>query len=76
MKITYATQDIVLAAALKVLGYKMDRIEKTGNKGTFFFIDVDQDVLHQFDLGKLLVEPVSFNGAIKSLTTATRRQIS
>lgn len=75
MKITYSTQDIVLAAALKVLGFKMDRIEKTGNKGTFCFVDIDQDVLQQFDLGKLLVEPVAFNMAIKALTTATRRQL-
>lgn len=67
------TSDIVLAASLKVKGYKLDRIEKTGNRGIFCFADVDESVLNEFDLGKSMVEPVSFNNAIKALTTATRR---
>lgn len=67
------TQDIVLAAALKVLGYRMDTIEKIGNKGIFFFNEVDEAVLIDYDLGNIRVEPVSFNSAIKALTTASRR---
>lgn len=67
------TQDIVLAATLKVLGYKLDTIEKVGNKGIFFFNDVDEAVVNDYDLGKLKVEPISFNSAIKALTTASRR---
>ena len=69
------TSDIVLAAALKVKGYYLDRIEKQGNRGIFCFADVDVTVLSEFDLGKCLVEPQSFNNAIKALTTATRRII-
>jgi hypothetical protein len=69
------TSDIVLAASLKVRGYKLDRIEKQGNRGVFCFADVDDNTLTEFDLGKCLVEPVSFNNAIKALTTATRRII-
>lgn len=71
----FETQDIVLAATLKVHGYKLDRIEKTGNKGTFFFIGVDNGVVTDFDTGNCKVEPIAFNNAIKSLTTATRRQM-
>lgn len=67
------TSDIVLAASLKVKGFKLDRIEKQGNRGIFCFADVDEQVLSEFDLGKCIVEPVSFNNAIKALTTATRR---
>ncbi len=67
------TQDIVLAASLKVLGYRMDTIEKIGNKGIFFFNEVDETVLNDYDLGNLRVEPVAFNSAIKALTTASRR---
>lgn len=69
------TQDIVLAAALKILGYRLDTIEKIGNKGIFFFTDVDEQIVIDYDLGNLLVEPVSFNAAIKALTTASRRVI-
>jgi len=67
------TQDIVLAASLKVLGYRLDSIEKIGNKGIFFFADVDESVINDYDLGNLRVEPISFNSAIKALTTASRR---
>ena len=72
---TIETQDIVLAATLKVLGFKLDHIEKIGNKGIFFFASVDEDVVNDYDLGSLKVEPVAFNAAIKALTTASRRII-
>lgn len=74
-KKTIETQDIVLAATLKVLGYRLDTIEKIGNKGIFFFNDVDENVVNDYDLGNLKVEPVSFNSAIKALTTASRRTL-
>jgi len=67
------TSDIVLAATLKIMGQKLDRIEKQGNRGIFCFLDVDETMLNEFDLGHTLVEPVAFNNAIKALTTATRR---
>jgi len=69
------TQDIVLAATLKVKGYRLDHIEKVGNKGIFFFSDVDEGIISDYDLGKCLVEPVALNSAIKALTTASRRTI-
>ena len=69
------TQDIVLAATLKVLGYRLETIQKVGNKGIFFFNDVDEAVVNDYDLGNLKVEPVSFNSAIKALTTASRRML-
>jgi hypothetical protein len=72
-KRTIETQDIVLAAALKVLGYRLETIEKVGNKGIFFFSNVDDDVINDYDLGNIRVEPVAFNSAIKALTTASRR---
>ena len=73
MKRHIETSDIVLAATLKIMGQKLDRIDKQGNRGIFCFSDVDEGILLDFDLGKSLVEPVAFNNAIKALTTATRR---
>lgn len=75
MSKTIETQDIVLAASLKVLGYQLDHLEKVGNKGIFFFSNVDEAIVNDYDLGKLLVEPVAFNSAIKALTTASRRTL-
>ena len=71
----YKTTDIVLAASLKVHGYSLDNIERVGNtnKGTFVFMDVDDKFITDYDLSKVLVEPVAFNNAIKQLTTSVRR---
>lgn len=74
MHAIFNTQDIILAATLKVYGFKLEKIEKTGNKGTFFFENVDKNVVTDFDTGNCKVEPLAFNNAIKALTTATRRQ--
>jgi len=48
-------------------------IEKQGQKGTFVFADVQEDLIRTYDLGKAVVEPVAFNNTIKQLTTSVRR---
>jgi Domain of unknown function (DUF5659) len=73
MHTEYKTPDIVLAAYLKLSGCAMARIEKQGQKGTFVFDDVSEEVIRTFDFGKAQVEPVSFNNMIKQLTTSVRR---
>ena len=35
------TSDIILAATLKVKGFKLDKIEKQGSRGIFCFSEVD-----------------------------------
>lgn len=69
----YKTTDIVLAACLSIKGYRLVTIEINGSKGTFVFEQVDPDFINDYDLGKALVEPVSFNNTIKRLTTSVRR---
>jgi hypothetical protein len=71
----FSTSDIVLAATLKSIGKTLHHIEKTGNKGTFYFEDVHLSDITDFDTGKCKVEPVTFNGNIKQLTTACRRML-
>lgn len=70
---TFETTDIVLAACLRIKGFKMTNIVKQGNKGTFVFDEVQEEVVDQYDLGSLLVEPRALNNEIKALTTAARR---
>lgn len=69
----FSTSDIVLAASLKIKGYSLVSIEQTGNKGVFIFADVDKEFLSEYDLGKILVEPVAFNNIIRTLTTSVKR---
>lgn len=73
MEPIYSTQDIVLAATLRCLDYKLDNINIKGNKGTFEFLSVPEQVVIDYDLGNLLVEPQALNSAIKQLTTTCRR---
>jgi len=68
-----STTDIVLAAYLKVRGFKMIEILKNGNKGTFIFDDVPDAIINEYDLGQAKVEPKALNYEIKALTTAARR---
>lgn len=70
----YKTTDIILAAYLRTQGHELQDIEITGNKGTFVFAPVDDNILVDYDLGKCLVEPVAFNNTIKQLTTSVRRK--
>lgn len=69
----YETTDIVMAAFLKVAGYTMTELVMTDKRGTFVFTDVTKEHIDAYFLGNALVEPVSFNGAIRQLTTACRR---
>lgn len=71
-----STTDIVLASCLKMNGFELKAIEQTGNKGTFVFGDVTEEILSDFDLGKLRVEPVSFNNTIRQLTTSVKRLLT
>jgi hypothetical protein len=73
MYVEYKTTDIVLAASLVVHNHKMVKIEVIGSRGTFVFENTNQDFLDDYEYGKCLVEPVSFNNAIKRLTTSVRR---
>ena len=73
MTTEFSTTDIVLAAYLKVKGFKLTEIAKNGNKGTFYFADVVEKLISDYDLGQASVEPKSLNYEIKNLTTAARR---
>ena len=70
---SFKTSDIVLAAVLRLSDIELIDIEVFGNKGTFIFVNISEDFLIQYDLGKASVEPVAFNNMIKQLTTSVRR---
>lgn len=72
----YATADIVLAASLKHKGYKLVRMAVSAKRGVFYFADVPDSILSEFDLGNLSVEPIGFNTEIRTLTTAIKRIIN
>lgn len=69
----YETNDIVLAAYLKVSGCTLLDIKMCDRKGTFIFEKVDQSLITQFSIGNALIEPVTFNNTVRQLTTSCRR---
>lgn len=73
MRTSFETVDIILAAYLKVKGYKLQNIIRNGNRGTFVFDAIPITVLEEYDLGNALIEPKALNSEVRSLTTATRR---
>lgn len=70
---SFRTSDIILAAVLRLSDIELIDIEISGNKGIFVFVNVNDEFVSQYDLGKCQVEPVAFNNAIKQLTTSVRR---
>lgn len=75
MNTEFRTTDIILAATLRELGYKLEGITRNGNsfKGIFIFNSIPEEVIKDFDLGETRVEPVSFNNTIKHLTNSVKR---
>lgn len=69
----FKTSDIVLAACLRLKDVDLIKIELVGNKGIFIFSNVDADFIDDYDLGRVQVEPVTFNNTIKQLTTSVKR---
>ena len=73
---TYETSDIILAACLIVIGHNLFNIKRVNStKGIFVFKSIPSEVISEYDLGKMLVEPIVFNNAIKRLTTSVRRTV-
>ncbi len=70
---SFRTTDIILAAVLRLSDIELIDIEINGNKGTFVFVNVSDEFISHYDLGKCTVEPVAFNNTIKQLTTSVRR---
>jgi len=73
MRDSFETVDIILAAYLKVKGFKLQEIIRHGNRGTFVFNDVPGELITDYDLGLASVEPKALNNEVRALTTAARR---
>ena len=72
----YKTTDIVLAAVLKMQGYKLDNITIEGRRGTFIFLNVDPHSLDEFNYDGIRVEPKEFNAAVRTLSGTINRMIN
>ena len=76
MHTSYKTTDIVLAAVLKMLGYKLDSIEIEGRRGTFIFVDVDPHSLDEYNYDGIRVEPKEFHAHVRTLSSTINRMVT
>lgn len=71
----YKTSDIVLAAVLKIHGFKLVDVIMHGKKGTFHFVQVDDDIINRFNFDGMMIEPKCLHSQIRDLSTLIRRMV-
>ena len=73
---TFTTSDLALAATLCVSGYQLIAIEPRPERpshAAFVFDEVDRQVLNDYDMDKLRVEPKAIANKMRHLTGAARK---
>jgi hypothetical protein len=69
---SYYTDNIAIAAALKVHGYQISQIEIDGRRATFIFDDNAKEDASKIHLGTKLVDAISFHEQIRRLSGLAR----
>lgn len=77
MENTYETTDITLASVLRLNNIPLNHIDIQGSKGTFVFDDepLVSNLVEQYNLGQIRVEPVAYHNMIRTMTTSVRNSI-
>jgi hypothetical protein len=69
---TYTTDNIAIAAALRLNGYQIKNITLSGRKASFHFsAECKQDAL-DIQLGKVLVDAISFHQELRHLSALAK----
>lgn len=69
----YTTSHVPLAAYLKVKGVKIINIIVKERRGTFTFVDVDRDLIIDFNNGAASVEPGEYADKMSQMTQTAKR---
>jgi len=72
----FRTSDMPLIAFLRYNKYTVQKIEKVNNyKAEFVFLDVDRELLEQFNTDNTLVEPRQFSSIMHQQMQSARTKI-
>ena len=72
----FRTSDIQLIAYLRYTGYTVKQIDKlTDYKAEFVFVDVDRELLEQFNTDNCLVEPRQYASIMHQQMQSAKRKI-
>lgn len=69
---TYATNDIAIATALKINGFSIESIDIDFKKATFHFIDAAEPIALEIQLGQRLVDAIQFHQELRRLSALAR----
>lgn len=69
----YTTSHVPLAAYLKVKGAKIINITIQDKRGCFTFVDVNRDLIIDFNNGEASVEPAEYADKMSQLTQTAKR---
>jgi hypothetical protein len=65
---TYTTDNIAIASALRSLGHTIDKITVDGRRATFIFASDVVDLANEIQLGTRLVDAISFHQELRRLS--------
>jgi hypothetical protein len=65
---TYQTDNIAVAGALRTLGHTITNITVDGRRATFYFNSDAIDVAHDIQIGSQLVDAISFHQELRRLS--------
>lgn len=69
---TYSTDNIAIASALRMSGHEILNITLAGRKATFHFRDTAKADALDIQLGKKLVDAISFHQEIRHLSSLAK----
>ena len=65
---SYNTDNIAVAAALRLNGHVIENIQVNGRKATFCFDESVRDLANEIQMGNKLVDAISFHHELRRLS--------
>lgn len=73
---TYHTDNIAVAAGLRLNGFVIEKVEINGKKATFIFSDLAAQTAHELTMGMKLVDAILFHNELRRLSGLARSMVS
>ena len=73
---TYHTDNIAVAAGLRLNGFVIQKVEINGKKATFVFDDMAAPIANEISLGIKLVDAILFHNELRRLSGLARSMVS
>ena len=72
----YYTDNIAVAAGLRLNGFVIQKVEISGKKATFIFDELAAPIAHELTMGMKLVDAILFHNELRRLSGLARSMVS